>query len=71
MLRYIATPSINEDDIATDVVGAICPFLAVLRYDLISRPGIFTVKDFFTQVSVIAKYSDLIDDCTGREKYEF
>ncbi|GFW62707.1 hypothetical protein TNCV_2624701 [Trichonephila clavipes] len=53
MLRYMATPlalRLGDDDTATDDVVAICLRLAVLLYDLRSKPGTFTGMESSIQV---------------------
>uniref|UniRef100_T1IFZ9 Uncharacterized protein n=1 Tax=Rhodnius prolixus TaxID=13249 RepID=T1IFZ9_RHOPR len=60
MLRYMATPPalrLDDDDTTTDDVVAICLFLAVLQYDLRSKPGTFTVFYDITQFSDFDFYS--------------
>ncbi|GFX01767.1 hypothetical protein TNCV_2921531 [Trichonephila clavipes] len=60
MLPYMATvPALrlDDDDIATDDVVDICQRLAVLQYDLRSKPGTFIGMESSLQVTLIAKFS--------------
>ena len=53
MLRHMKTPLVlrlDDDDTATYEVVAICLFLEILQYDLISKPGTFSGMDFSIQV---------------------
>ncbi|GFQ71247.1 hypothetical protein TNCT_567591 [Trichonephila clavata] len=47
---------LDDDDTATDDVVAICLRLAVLQYDLISKPETFTGMESSIQVSMITKF---------------
>ncbi|GFV45789.1 hypothetical protein TNCV_2321491 [Trichonephila clavipes] len=54
LMQYMATPpalQLDYDDTATNDVVAICLHLAVLQYDLRSKPGTLTGMESSIQVS--------------------
>ena len=61
---------LDDDDTSTDDVVAFYLSLAVLQYNLRSKPGTFTGTEFSIQISLIAIWQlRSVDDCIGGDVF--